>query len=309
MPQHRVRRRISGGIPFEPEELSDKDLARHFPDFSQGRRILWGLALGALANSWNEKAIIRGQDWQAEFYPPKQLKLPHPSEKRVRVSWKTVPRHCCLISVRTAKSDMNEARDVGRPAVRSVLALIRREIPVFLPAEILWEGAIVAVRSDRIRMSTAPQHLEVGQPASASRLYRVGLNLAQVSVVNMPPQLSRALEWLILARAASVKAEKFMHLWLAILTLASYKEPKRLKDMVRIRRYTKTMTTGVAGVRSQLSIAELNERFRQAEKTRHALVHRADDSGITGDFLTGLEDDAFELVDFELAKMGMPISQ
>lgn len=308
MPQHRVRRRISGGMPFQPEELSDRDLARHFPDFSQGRPILWGLALGALSNSWNEHTIIRGQDWQAEFYPPKQLKLPHPSEKRVRVSWKAVPRHCCLISVRTTKSDMNEARDVGRPAVRSILALIRREIPILLPAEILWEGAIVAVRSDHIRMSTAPQHLELGRPAGATRLYRVGLNLAQVSVVDMPPQLSRALEWLILARAASVPAERFMHLWLAVLTFASYKQPKRLKDMVRIRRYTRTMTTGVAGVRSQLSVAELNERFRRAEKVRHALVHRADDSGITGAFLTGLEDSAFELVDFELAKIGMPIT-
>ena len=39
----------------------------------------------------------------------------------------------------------------------------------------------------------------------------------------------------------------------------------------------------------------------------HALVHRAEDSGITGDFLTALEDDTFELVDFELAKIGMPL--
>ena len=309
MPHHRVRRRISGGMPFQPDELSDRDLARHFPDFSQGRPLWWGLALGALSNSWNEKANIQGQDWRAEFYPPKQLKLPYPSEKRVRASSKTVPRHCCLISVRTEKSDMNEAGDVGRPAVRSLLALIRRETPVLLPAEILWEGAILPVPTDRIRMSIALQRLEARQPVSASRLYRVGLNLAQVSVVNMPPQLSRALEWLTLARSATVRAEKFMHLWLAILTLASYKTPKKLRDMARIRRYAKTMTTGVSGVRSQLSVTELNERFRQAEKVRHALVHRADDSGITGYSLTALEGDAFELVDFELAKLGTPITQ
>lgn len=307
MPHHRVLRRISGGMPFMPEDLSDKDLARHYPDFSQNRPLWWGQTIGAMPNSWDKRVLIHGKDWRAEFFPPKRLKLPHASGKRVRGSMRAVPGHCCLISVRTEKSDMNEAQDVGSSAVRNLLTLLRREIPVLLPDEILWEGAIVVLPRDRIRMSIASQQFESRQPASETRLFRVGLNLAQVSVVSMPPQLSRALEWLVLARSARVGAEKFMHLWLAVLTLASYKAPKRLRDMVRIRRYTKTMTTGVAGVRSQLSVTELNERFRQAEKIRHALVHRADGSGITGDSLAALEDAAFELIDFELVKIGMPI--
>ena len=109
-------------------------------------------------------------------------------------------------------------------------------------------------------------------------------------------------------RPFSERAEKFIHLWLAVLTLASYGQPKKLSDMSRIRRYTNTMTLGIGGVRSPLSVAELNERLRKVYKIRNDLLHRAADSQITLALLEQLESDAFELVDFELAKLGTSIS-
>ena len=77
--------------------------------------------------------------------------------------------------------------------------------------------------------------------------------------------------------------------------------------MARIRKYTGTMSHGIGGVRSLLSIAELNERLRNAHRIRNDLLHRADDSKITLNLLDTLEMDAFDLVDFELAKLGTPI--
>lgn len=307
VPHHRVQHRISGAMPFDIDGLVQDDLEAHFPDFGQGRPLAWALAVGAIAGSWDEEIVIQGRDWDVKFYPPKLLKIPYPSEKRIRASMRGVPRHCCVLRVHTEKVDMNDARQVGRPAIRSLLALLRREIGVIVPADILWEGAMVTTPRGYARMSTAVRRLEA-KLVDATRMHSVGLKLANISAIGMPRQLHLALEWLSLARSATVRSEKFMHLWLAVLTLASYKQPRRLTDMTRIRRYTKTMIVGDGGVRSPLSVAGLNDRFRRAYKIRNDLVHRADEAGITEGVLANLESDAFELVDFEFRKLGTPIS-
>ena len=293
-------------MPFDSDSLFKDNLEDHFPDFGQGRPLMCGLAVGAVADSWNEEPVIQGRDWDVKFYPPKQLKIPHPSEKRIRASMRGVPRHCFLLRVHTSEDDMNDAREVGRPAVRSLLALLRREVPVLLPADIIWECALVTTPRGYARMSTYIRRHEA-KPVDATRMHIVGLKLANIPVLGMPRQLNLALEWLSLARSATVRSERFMHLWLAVLTLASFRQPKKLKDMPRIRRYTKTMIVGDGGVRSPLSVADLNDRFGRAYKIRNDLLHRADDSGITEGVLASLESDAFELVDFEFRKLGTPI--
>lgn len=305
--QHDVSR-ISGGVPFELD-LLEQDLEPKYPGFADGRPIAWGLAVAAVPGTWTELVRIAGLDWTAEFYPPKEFKVPlgrrTPSG---RMSWRRIPSPCVLVTVRTDRRDMNGARDAGRPAVRSLLALLRREVPVLLPSQVVWEGALVQLRRGRLRMTTAAMELESAEPIAGARLHRMGLKLARVSLLSMPAQLRQALEWLSLARSASVRAEKFMHLWLAILTLASYGQPRRGSDMGRITRYTATMSHGIGGVRSFLSIQELNDRLRRVYRIRNDLLHRADDSQVTLALLQQLEADAFELVDFEFAKLGAPIA-
>lgn len=78
--------------------------------------------------------------------------------------------------------------------------------------------------------------------------------------------------------------------------------------MRRITDYTETMTSGVAGVRSPLSVTQLNARFRKARQARDALIHGDDDSELTLELLYDLEAAAFELVDFELAKLGVSLA-
>jgi hypothetical protein len=78
--------------------------------------------------------------------------------------------------------------------------------------------------------------------------------------------------------------------------------------MTRIDRYTATMAFGVGGVVSRRRIEALNGRLRRAYEARTDLLHRDDDSRITPDLLDDLEAAAFELVDFELAKVGVSVS-
>lgn len=289
-------------MPWE-FDLLEQDLEARYVGFSQGLPIAWGLAVGAIDNSWTEEAVIRGLDWQGRFYPPGALKVPRVQPQR----WHTVTSCCFLVLFETKASDMNEARRVGRPSCRALLALMRREYPAIEPDKALWEGAIVWPRPDKMRMTAALGTFAAAQAKSARILQRVGLGMAKLEAGRFPPQFLQALEWLALARSAKVRPEKFIHLWLAVLSLASFGASRRLGDMRRVRNYTQAMTTGIAGVRSPLAVEELNVRFGTAYKARNRLVHEADDSGITLDLLGDLELAAFELVDFELAKLGMPI--
>ena len=305
MRRHSVEYRISGGMPFDIDGLLEEDLEAHFPEFGQGQPLLWGLAVGAVDESWDEEVGILGKDWDVRFYPPKQLKIPHTNEKRM--SMRSIPRHCCMLRVVTNETDMNAAREVGRPAVRSLLTLLRREMGAIIPADVVWEGAFGHTRAGMLRMSKHTRLMEAAQIADPTRLYKIGLKLARVSTLEFPPQLHQALEWLGLSRAATTRSEKFMHLWLTVLSLASYKKPKG-RDLPRIQAYTNTMIVGDGGVRAPRSVEALNGRLRLAHDVRNDLMHRADDSGITEDVLRRLELDAFEFVDFELRKLGTPVS-
>lgn len=308
MPRQEHVTRIPGGVPFELDLLDQDDLEARYPGFCDGKPIAWGLVVGAVSATWKESVRVGGLDWTAEFYPPGEFRAPLTSRSPTgRMRWRRVQSHCLHVAVNTGEKGLNEARDIGRPAVRSLLAILRREVPVVLPGNVIWEGGFTRPRKGRVKMTSIAVRLESGAGVSSTRLHRMGLRLAKISALTMPPQLRQALEWLSLARSASVRAEKFIHLWLAVLTLASYGQPKRYRDMTRVRNYTSTMTLGVGGVRSPLSVADLNDRLLGVYRIRNDLLHRADDSRITVSLLEQLESDAFELVDFEFAKLGTPI--
>jgi hypothetical protein len=302
--------RIGGGVPFELD-LLDQDLEVHFGDLGGGRPLSWGLAVGAVPNSWISSVSLQGVDWSIRLHLPGELKIPRACRSSSgRTSWTTIRQHCALLAVHTRERSINAARDVGRPAVRALLALVRRELPVLLPSHLLWEGVLILKRTEgRIGMTTAQSELESATPAKPERLHRIGLELAPISLSSMPSPLVRALGWLASARSARVRTEKFMHLWLAVLALASYKQPVKDPDMKRIRTYTATMGTGIGGVLSRQRIEDLNRRFGKAYDARNALFHRDDDSKVTLELLQDLEAAAFELVDFELRKTGVTIAE
>ncbi len=221
----------------------------------------------------------------------------------------TVRKHCALLAIHTGLADINAARDIGRPSVRALLGLIRRDFPVLDPADVLWEGAIVSRRKGRLGFTVAESSIEVAEPADKLRLSTVGLALAAVSLLQMKPHLRRSLGFLAFARSAEIRIEKFMHLWLAAVALASYRRPAGDRDLTRISDYVDGMGTGQHGVLSQARITQLKAVFSRANNARNRALHRNDESFMTLTLLEELEKAVFELVDFELARGGTPIVQ
>ena len=308
--QSRVVSKFVGGVPPEFDPLDRDDLRPHFKGMPIGKPISWGLVIAAAHDSWTSYVHIPGIDWVIRLYVPGELKIPRARRTASgRVRWKTIPQHCGLLAVHTGQTNVNVARDIGRPAVRALLGLARREFPFLIPSDVLWEGAVTQRRIGKLGMTASESELRAAKPAGRERLSRVGLTLAGVSFLKMPAHLHRSLVWLALARSASVRIERFMHLWLAAIALASYGQPVGADDMPRIRKYTESMGTGIhgGGVISQPRIQSLNNCFQRANKARNRSFHRDDDSLVTLELVQGLEEAVFELVDFELAKAGTPI--
>lgn len=307
MPREEVTGRFVGGLPFEID-LLETDLDSFYPKLMKGERIYWGMIVGALSGAWNESVAVRGIDWNARFATPGELKVLIPRGKRKRVSWRGVKQHCVLVEVDTGETSLNAARDIGRPAARAILGLLRSRVPVILPGEVFWEGAFTPTTGGKTKLITTGSGAELKEPVTAKRLNRLSLRMAKVAATKMPQHLVKALQWLTLARSADVRSEMFMHLWLAAITLASHGQPKRARDLTRLKKYTQQMITGVGSVTSPTVVDQLYGRLEAAYDIRNDLVHRADDSRITNELLDQLETDDHTLVDFELSKLGMSIS-
>lgn len=291
------------GMPLEYDIL-DNDLEPHFKEL-EGRPLYWGLCVGAVANAWTEEGRLIGIDWSIDLHTPKDLRVPLAGRSPTgRMRWKRVPRHCALIAVTTGKDSVNPARDVGRPAVRALLAIARREIPLLLPSDIIWEGFLTR-GPNKIGMSLAEVQAEAARPATPERINTVGLSLARLRIGGLPSHVIRSLQWLALARASQVRADRFIHMWLGVLSLASYGRPVSGADMSRISDYVRDMARGIAGVVSQTRVDRLIDLFRRASNARNRLMHRDDASRITGELLEDLEKAAFELIDFEFRKANM----
>lgn len=308
--QSRVVSKFVGGVPPEFDPLDRDDLGPHFKGLPKGKPISWGLVIAAAHDSWTSYVHIPGIDWVIGLYPPGELKIPRARRSASgRARWKTITQHCGLLTVNTGQTNINVARDIGRPAVRALLGIARREFPFLIPSNVLWEGAITRREKGKLGMTAADSDIRAKKPADPKRLSSVGLTFAALSFLKMPAHLRRSLVWLSLARSARVRIERFMHLWLAALALVSYGQPVGAGDMPRIENYTASMGTGShgGGVISQPRIKALNNCFQRANEARNHSFHRDDDSLITLPLVEDLENAIFELVDFELAKVGTPI--
>src|SRR6202521_4763169 len=142
-------------VPFEYDILSQPDFGDRLPEqFRTATKFEWGMAVGAMPDSWDERIQLEGIDWRLILFPPADLKLPRwtgRGDKKTRML--KVARHCALVVAFTGAKTANEARDAGRGRVRSLLALLRREVPMLLPADLLWEGLMAELSPGKTLMS------------------------------------------------------------------------------------------------------------------------------------------------------------
>jgi len=294
------------GLPLD-HDLLDGDLDSHFPGFSEGTPLLWGIAVSAVSGSWDEEVNIPGLDWQVRLCPPGKLHIPRTVRKpSPRMSWHTVKSHCALLGVATGKTTVNEARDIGRLGVRRLGALLRREIATLQLADVLWEGALVRSKAGKLRFLAAKAEMEAVRPKTPDELHKLGLKLAPIAVTRLPGHVGKSLEWLALARSARVKIEKFTHLWLAVIALTDHGvDTENLSQRQRISTYTANM----GGFLSRTALEGLTARLKADYDVRNELWHEGKDASITPESLRILEADAFTLIDYEFVKLKTPIPE
>ncbi len=125
-----------------------------------------------------------------------------------------------------------------------------------------------------------------------------------MKILAVPHHVTRALEWMQLARASPVRVDTFAHLWFALIALVRFGQPKGAWDLTRILAYLAQLRSGAGGhpVLGRARIDALEALFRKAEQARRLLFHRDDDTLITDELIEELEDGLFQLIEPEVAR-------
>jgi hypothetical protein len=292
-------------MPFEFGFL-DQDLTAHLPrEFKTGVQLQWGLAVGAIPDSWDERITLEGIDWKIILFPPGQFKLPR-SVGAEHDKSRTLPvkRHCALLVVVTKQTDPNECREVGRPAARALLGLVRRHLHMLMPNQILWEGIVLPRGKRQTMMSLTETQVTPTRKLDQQHIQVLRMRLLELHVEAMRPQLKRALEWMSLARGARVRTEKFIHLWLATIALIKPGRSADEMDGPRIRAYVTKMKRPQGPLVAAQADA-LTDILLRAKKARNRFIHRDEVQLITPDILEELERALFVMVDFEILPLSL----
>ena len=288
-------------FPFHLD-LLDADLDEKYPQVSAP--IHWGMVVGAVDKAWVETVEIPGVDWGLRLCVPGALKFPSNETPTGRLSWRGVPRYCALAVALVRETTPNRARDIGRPAVRALLTMLRKHYPSIILSDTIWEGIITVPRRNKIGVGTAEFRMEAREPKPASQLSKIGLDLAPMKILAVPRHVTRALEWMQLARASPVRVDIFAHLWFALIALVRFRQPKGATDKSRILSYLSHVRSGTSGhsVLGKARVDSLEALFLTAEQARHQLFHRDDDTMITDDLIERLEDGLFQLIEPEVSR-------
>jgi hypothetical protein len=301
MPVSTHRDRVIARLPFELD-LLDGDLEAELPlEMRQAKHLQWGLVVAAIRDSWAEEITLEGIDWKIILFPPGGFRVPRAAGTDLRrTRQKYIRRHCALLVVHTGESSVNRCRDVGRPLVRSLLGLVRRQLHMLLPNEILWEGLVSLTESGKVLASITEFDVRPTRPLDQTRIQELRMRLVKLSLKNdVPPSTLRALEWMSLARGARIKTEKFVLLWLALIALVKPGQRANELDPPRVEAYLKKISRP-KGPLDATQTAALKTVLLDALKARNKLIHRDDVKRVTPLLLEDLETALFQMVDFEL---------
>ena len=145
-------RRVLPELPFHLDAL-DADLDNKYRDIRTP--IQWGMVVGAVNGPWSESVQVPGVDWVLRLAIPGDLKLP--TLRTGRLSWRGVRQHCGIAVALIGANTPNEARDAGRPAVRALLAILRRSYRQLILSNTIWEGPVTCRRQDRLMCVRIPR--------------------------------------------------------------------------------------------------------------------------------------------------------
>lgn len=308
-PRTSAVQRRGPALPSDPLER-DLESIPSLRRFSAKKTLWWGLAVALAAEIPDgDPVTVQGQDWMIVFYPAGSLRL-HLFSERVfmktgtrRFTKRKVQRPTAFLRVNTGTHHLNEARDYGRAAVRTLLGLAQMKFPIILPHDIVWEGPVQlrGRAGDRMREGYGTVHSSVmAPPADPSKLTRTGLDLAPFNLKRLPRHVGLSLRWYALAWASRRRADQFIQLWLSALVLADHgyskTQRKKISQDDRIDRYVNHMLLSTSRA------AKLADTLKNAYDLRNSMIHEADESGATADAVERLHTAVAEMLSFELAQ-------
>jgi hypothetical protein len=294
-------------LPFSLDPLAQPALADKLPPkFAGVRSYDWGMAVGAMPDSWDEPIAIEGIDWKVTLCPPGSLTIPTWTGTNTSKTRMTrVRRHAAMFTVSLKKTDANEARDLGRPRVRSLIGLMRREIPMIMPSSVLWEGLLgIRGKNKPVLMLAIDVDVRPDRKVTQSNVQDRRMRLLQLKLQSAPNSAMRALEWMTAARRTSTAPEQLVNLWLAVIALIKPGQPADALDPARIHSYTSRLRRANGGPYSDAIVDKLSVRLLAAKKARERLMHRDELRWTTPELLEELEDALFAMIDFELLSAG-----
>jgi hypothetical protein len=211
---------------------------------------------------------------------------------------KQIGRPTAWLLVETGKSTLNEARDVGRQAVQSLLGLLQLRLPSIRMPEILWEGAF----NPRNNMTTVAGHEFEAPNLSAEQLKRNLGFLSHLRIGEMPNHIALSLRWYARAWTDRNRIDRFIHLWLATVVLVDngYTRSQRgkISQRTRIQEYISGFPALSPTRRSQIAL-DLKDSYN----IRNEVQHEANTTNVTEDNVARLEGRTTEVLRLELERL------
>jgi hypothetical protein len=241
-----------------------------------------------------------GPDWQAIFKADGHSVhvITGDQESRRTVS-KRSKRPTVWLLVDTDKTSLNDARDVGRLAVQSLLGLIQLRLPQVRMTEILWEGAF----NPRNKRSTVVgQEYVMASGISEGALSRNLQDLRKVRVDGLPDYIALSLRWYARAWTDRNRIDRFVHLWLSAVVLIDHgfarSQRNKIRQRERINAYIKNFLAVSSTRRAQLATD-----LKASYDVRNEVEHEGNIANLNEASVAKLEQSVTEILRLELERL------
>ena len=297
-PAHLVTR----NRPHQIDPVEDADLDGIYSGLAKpivdGKPLYWGLMASVIQPSWSppNQVFGAGPDWQAIFKADgHNVPAIAGGQQSPRTVARRPNRPTVWLLVDTGKTTLNDARDIGRLAVQSLLGLLQLKLPRVRMTEILWEGAL----NPRNKLSTV-----VGQEYAAPKVSEHDLksdlqDLSKVSPRKLPDYVALSLRWYARAWIDRNRIDRFVHLWLAAVVLIDHgysrSQRNRVRQKQRIDEYVDKFLAVSQTRRSQLALD-----LKASYDLRNEIEHEAKIANLNEPAVAKLEESVTEILRLEL---------
>ena len=299
-------RRVTRQRPHQIDPIEDGDLDAIYSGLgdpiADGQPLAWALIASVIEPAWTPPNEIfgAGPDWQAVFKADgHSIPTITGDKKKPRTAAKQARRPTVWLIVETEKSALNEARDVGRLRVWSLLGLIQLKLPQVRMPEILWEGAF---NPRNKRTTVIGQEYTMAAAMTEGSLKSRLLALSKVRFRGLSDHVSLSLRWYARAWTDRNRIDRFVHLWLAAVVLIDHGFSRSQRDGMSQRDRVDAYIGGFPAV-SPVRRANLAADLKASYSIRNEVVHEGNISNVSERNLARLEESTTEILRLEMERV------